>query len=487
VYSPEEVAYSNEPEAVEPPADDIDDVAVPEIEDFSLDVEMPVPELLEGEAPRPRRRKLGGVWAGGDIGKGLDAVFAGQREAARTHFNDASVMLGTEMDALVLVIPVPSLAFEYLIAQSGFPLGLIMQIVALEGVGKSALTAEIGRWFDAAGGGMVLMENETKFNPFWYSSILRDAYRRLLLHRCKAVEDWQEHTTYAVAKMKTDLLGTKKQPGPGRSVPVLFCVDSMMGKMCRETQEKIFGAEGKDGKIGKKGAGFAQSRAHPVEAGSITKYLRSFPQQLDGWPFAYVLTNHLRIVTDEQGYQERNKAGGKQINFQEAIELELKKVGGHKKMLASAAWEGIPLQISCEKNSFGPTHRKIQTRLLWWDEPGPTGRPVAHTVWDWDWSTVWTLDSLMRGANSNPRIKAKLAAIDFHLECPARSDVENLAWSKSLGMTANDASSWTQVGAWIRENTELTAKLRDCLGVVERPVLSDDYLRQIQRLKKKGQ
>jgi hypothetical protein len=68
--------------------------------------------------------------------------------------------------------PVPGLAFEYVIAQDCFPLGLVLQLVAAHGIGKSALLAEFGRWFDLAGGGGIVAENETKFNPFWYSQIM---------------------------------------------------------------------------------------------------------------------------------------------------------------------------------------------------------------------------------------------------------------------------------------------------------------------------
>ena len=32
--------------------------------------------------------------------------------------------------------------------------------------------------------------------------------------------------------------------------------------------------------------------------------------------------------------------------------------------------------------------------------------------------------------------------VDFHLDCPSVSDVENKAWSKNLGMKAKDAAPW---------------------------------------------
>lgn len=424
-------------------------------------------------------------WHGKNRTKKVDSFFAGHAKRMRTQFGHSSCYLGSETDNLVIGIPCPALAFEYVIAQDCFPLGLVMHLVAKAGTGKSALLAEFGRWFDLAGGGMNLFENETKFNPLWYRSIMGDDMydNRCELHRCNSVEDWQRHLTAAVKDMKQFSIGTKEDPGPGRTLPILFGVDSIMGKQSEELQEKIVGTEGEGGKKGAEGEGFAPSRYYAIEAGSISKYMRTIPQLMDNWPFALVLINHLRLNQDDSGNQVRNKSGGEQLNFQESFEIEIKKVGGHKKMISCAEFDGYPVEISCEKNSFGPTHRKIQTRIIWWEEKQEDGSWKQKTVWDWDWSTVHLLDSHIRGEKANPRLKANLAEIDFHLECPKRSDVENLAWSKSLGMKSEkEALPWCEIGALIRTNPELMDRLRKALRINARPLLKGDYLKQIEGL-----
>lgn len=429
-------------------------------------------------------------WTGANRGKTVDSFFARQAAEARKKFGHKSVFLGSESETLVIGIPCPALAFEYVIAQDCFPLGLVMQIVAKHGVGKSGLLAEFGRWFDLAGGGMVLCENETKFNPHWYTSIMgKEVYDRMVMHRCKSVEGWQRHLTFGIKNMRADMMGTKEKPGPGRSFPVLFGVDSIMGKMSEENQEKIVGkaADPKKGKKGSKpttGEGFAQARSFPIEAGSITKYMRTVPQLMDDWPFSLVLINHLRMKTDDMGNAERNKTGGEQVNFQESFELEIKKIGGHAKKIAAADFEGVPLQISCEKNSFGPTGRKIQVRLLWWHEPDPiTGRPFQKTVWDWDWATVHLLNSLLNG-DASTYLKAKLKKMDFHIDITSAGDVDNGAWSETLGMKEKEALTWSEVGAMIREDDKLMDQLRDALGIARRPLLTGDYMKQLSKLAK---
>ena len=474
-----------------PAKDDVDDL---------LDDGPPPPKKKEGEKPKQKpvlvvdlekdrkltakdKARLSG-WHGKQKGKMLDGFFARQATEARKKFGHGAVYLGSESETLVLGIPTPALAFEYVICQDCFPLGLVLQIVAKHGVGKSGLLAEFGRWFNACDGGMVLCENETKFNEYWYTSIMgHEAYNRVPLYRCKSVEDWQRKLTFAMKQMQADMVGTKDAPGPGRTFPVLFGVDSIMGKMSEENQEKILGKVGKKGKLGTTGEGFAQARSFPIEAGSITKYMRTIPQVMDSWPFALVLINHLRVKTDDMGNPERNKTGGEQVNFQESFELELKKVGGHAKKISAADFEGIPLQLSCEKNSFGPTGRKANIRILWrHEEDENTGETVQRSIWDWDWSTVHLLNHLLRGENASTYLRARLKKMDFHLECPSTSDIDNTAWSATLGMKEKDAVPWQEMGALLRENDEVMSGLRDALCISRRARLKGDYLKQRDKL-----
>src|SRR5690606_7191944 len=111
--------------------------------------------------------------------------------------------------------------------------------------------------------------------------------------------------------------------------------------------------------------------------------MRSIPQELDNWPFSLVLINHLRRHKNDDGIEVRQKSGGEQVNVQESFELELIKHGGRKKKIECTEWEGYPVRITGEKNSFGPTGRSVVTRLLWWEEEDDKGNWRQRTVWDW--------------------------------------------------------------------------------------------------------
>jgi len=424
----------------------------------------------------------------------LDNFMRVMVENARKQFGQSKVFLGDESNNLVIGIPMfgghaeddilypGCLPFEFVIAQDVFPLSLILQLVAKTGVGKSGLLAEFGRWFFLAGGGMFLFENETKFNPNWYRSILgKNFFEKLVIHRCQSIEDWQRHLTFTLQNVQRFMLGTKAQPGPGRTFPVLFGVDSIMGKMSEDTQEKILGKMTEKNIRGTTGVG-AADRGHPIEALKITRYIRTIPQELDQWPFTLVLINHLRTSRNEEGIEERRKAGGEQVNFQESFEIELNRFGSKK--IECSKWEGFYVKISCEKNSFGPTHRSVLVRVLWWEEEKEDGSWEQKTIWDWDWSTTWLLYSILKTDRYNPRFKNALKSIDFHLECPSISEVENKAWSRSLGMTAESAVSWSEFGRLIRQNKPLLKELRKALRITPRPLFSGDYQEQITNLSK---
>ncbi len=393
----------------------------------------------------------------------MDLIAKGIRDRLRTKNGFTGVYSGKESRDLVVGIPLPGLAFEFLLANDVLPLSIVMQLVAKWGTGKSGLVAEMFRWFDTAGGMGFHMENETKFSPEWFESIMgTPCFDRLTPQRCTSIDDWQQRLTASIDYMKSAMEGTAAEPGPGRTFPVMYSVDSIMGKLSVESQKKILEE------------GFA-SRGFPIEALAITRYMQTIPSVLDGWPFLLVLVNHLKEKQDENQNRVRSTAGGVGVNFLETFELEMRKT---KSKIEAEAFDGFQVDITCMKNSLGVTGRTITTRVLWWEEEDPSdpSQWKQKTVWDWDWSTIRLLYSILHVKGANPKLKKNLQEADFHLDCPSVSDVENRAWSKTLGMTKDDALPWNEVGAMIRTNPKVMATLRDALRIKRRALLAGDYL-----------
>lgn len=380
------------------------------------------------------------------------------------------VMVGSEAKNLVSGIPVPAFGWEFLTRQSVFPLGIVIQLVATWGTGKSGCVAELIRWFSMAGGGGEYFENETKHSPEWFESFMgTDAYECLVTQRCDSIDDWQRRLTEAIDDHKNRMEGTKDKPGPGRNIPLLFAVDSVMGKLKEETQKKIL-EEGVGG------------RGHPVEALAITRYVQTMAGWLDGWPFSVVLVNHLKEKSDDKGNLLRSTAGGKHLNFQETFEIEMR---GSGPKIDTVDFEGFHVEFEIMKNSLGGKNRRIRTRVLWWYEEDEHGELKQRSVFDWDWTTVRLLADMLHGKDSrytSTHLRNLLKKIGFHIEITRAGDADNLAWSRNLGMKENTALPWHEVGAMIRQDEALLNRLRWALRIHTRPILAGDYLEQRNKL-----
>ena len=429
----------------------------------------PTIKLDQRVLTKAQQHKLA-AWNGGGRNKALDHYLAGLTAKARIKFGQDAVMVADEMSNMIIGIPSPSLAFEYVITQDCFPLGLIIHLAGKSNTNKSALLAEFFRWFIAAAGIGNLFEVESKISTDFLPSIVgyEDA-RRICIDNCNSVEDWQQHLLFWLHEHKQKLVGTKEEPGPGRTVPVLFGVDSIMGKAAWETQEKV------------RDQGYG-SRNFPVEALSITQFTKTIPHLITNWPFAIVLNNHMKIGTDEIGREVRRTGGGAGVGFQESFELETKV---RKSDIECADWKGRVINIKCWKNSYGDTYRDADTRILWWQEldeeaTEQTGAQVwrQRTVWDWHWATVKLLTSLQG------REKQRLDAV-MHIKATKTSDVENAAYSSTLGMKEKDAVPWSELGAMIAADSKLMNEIRGALAIKRRPLLQGDYLVQMNDLTEK--
>jgi hypothetical protein len=401
------------------------------------------------------------LWGGAQGRRRLDTFMQKSAEEARKKYGHNAVLIGDDVKNLVCGIPCPALSFQYLSGQDIFPLGMIIQLLGKWGSLKSALLYEFFRWFELAGGGGFLKENETKFSADLCASLMgHDSFAEcpIQVARCDSVEGWQESTTTTIDQLKKYMKGTKEEPGPGRTQPFLIGIDSIMGKVTRETLGKVQEA----GSLG---------RNHPVEALMINNYMKSLPQMIDNWPVGVVLVNHLKPRKDEKGHDVRGKSGGMSVDFQESFEYETRKV----RDLQSSQWDGVEIAIKCIKSSYGNTGRLIHTRMLWWEEDDPvTAEPMQRTFFDWGWSTVHMLTTLQG------RLKERLDNSGFHLKAEHVSPVQADCWSKTLGIPKGSPLSWTETGDLIHADPDLMLKLRRALAIKQRPLLAGDYLRQLE-------
>lgn len=397
-------------------------------------------------------------WSSTASGGSRDSMMQGLIETARGKFG-ADRVFGSreELGQLAIGIPTPSLAFEYLIANDVFPLSCVMMLAGSWGSCKSALSYEFFRWFYELSGINVHIDTEDKFDADFACDIMRapDGQIPIISNRAGSLEKMQQMLTYYLQEVQDKLIGNKENPGPGKTVPCCFCVDSLAGATSEEIQEKIL----KEGNA---------NRMHPINALKNTLYLSGIKKQLENWPFTLLVVNHMKEKKDDQGNVHQYTLGGEAFNFHESFEI---RNSVWKSKFKNAQFEGIGVKLHCAKNSFGPTGRRIKTRFLWWVEDHPqTGKPKDVFLWDWNWA-LCTLLNEMEGTS-----KIRLKDRDLSISCKSpAADVECLANMRALGMGKDEYLPFQEVGQMIQDNVEVSDRIRDALNIKRRYQLDRPY------------
>lgn len=384
--------------------------------------------------------------------------------AARKEFGDKNICAAGDANRIVVGLPLPGLAMEYLIQNTVWPLGRFTQIVGKHGSCKSALCFEMVRWFKESSGISYLFENETKYSPDLALSIIgypKTPEDEVFVHLpCTSVDDWQSKLQMMVKWCKEQM--AKKEIG--RKFPVLYLVDSLMGKLSIESQKTIE----KNGHA---------DRAHPHEALMINGFLKKIPQELEEWPMCLVATNHLKPKKAENGaHMERIMPGGATPGFQETFEIEMRKDASSKLTYVDEdnfETGGLKLVLICTKNSLGETGRSIKAQIHWkqeYVEEADEYRQVS--AWDWPAATV---DLLMSFEGHRQQKVQEVVHI---------GGTGNKLYSKTFGISSSDPISRHDLGVLIEGDAEIKTRLRRLFGIKERKLFIPgiDYSKQLEAL-----
>lgn len=392
----------------------------------------------------------------------VDDIFAKTIADVGKKKGDEGVAIGSER---IFVLPVPSLAFRWLIQNEGLLLGKFYQLVGIEGSFKSTMLAELMRWHRICGGFSVLAEAESKPTPELRNAIMRWDTNAVKLEECESIEDWQQILFWYTNSLQKRFTAAG---GPGPVIPVCLGVDSLLGKASRKTIEKI------------------EERGHAsvhyaVEANLIKDFMQAFPQKLTNWPFTLVGINHLKMGTDDNGLPVRNVPGGGAIKFQKSIEIEIGKMG---RVEEKSGYKEAKLVMQTFKNSYGQERIKMHVKLrLWYQNDAPEGEePIYRLHGMFMWHTA-VIDLLFHGQGMSKATQTRLAPqikeiVDIHEK--AGGTRGKLYWSNALGVPSSDAIEPEQLGYLIEQNSAMLSALYDVLNIQRRPFFKPgvDYMQQ---------
>jgi hypothetical protein len=386
---------------------------------------------------------------------GLDDALASIIADARDKFGDDKVYSGKESEARLVGIYLPALALRYFYQCNIMPLSRMVVITGTQESCKSAFLYEHYRWFRRNAGRSFHVEAEAKDSDALRMSILDYDYKACDLLIAESLEDWQSYLSYLTndSTVKARLIGTKEAPGPGKTVPICFGLDSITAKASREIQEKM------------EAAGYAD-RVHPLDAMKISSYLKYFPQRLVNWPFLFAAINHLKPTKGPTGAIDYHVPGGFSLRFQETFEVRMQRVAD-----IDSGDNGVLIKFTTQKNSLGPGRKSIQAGFRWFfDDQGR-----QHSYWDWNSATIELLD---KGLKTGALRSACMDIVDIRTKSAGGKKV----WSKTLDISESDAVPYSVAGAMLEQRPDLLAALHRVLGIREYTVFKQgvDYGQQLK-------
>lgn len=414
---------------------------------------------------RTKKEQMEAEWLGDNRGKAIDSLFRTVVDDCRKEEGMAGTMVAGEASTLI-GIPWPSFCLEWLTDNNVIPLSRMINFIGPPHSCKSAAIFEMFRIFRAWEGGAAYVENETKFAEDLCRSIMRYPVEESIIYLpSESMDHWQSGFQIILSKLKKRFTGTKAAPGPGRIVPVALAIDSLMGKMTRELQDKVE----KEGSV---------SRAFAVEASAIKNWLGTIPTKISDWPFTLFTTNHLKPKKNEMtGQEEAHQPGGHAVRFYEAFEITMGP--GPKSKIDTVSKKGRRLMMSVTKNSHGQSDRKLVTRFLWWKEDF-NGKRRQVSVWDWHWATIRLLiqgPPKAWAAEEREGIKKITGLVGV------QTGEDGLAYSNKLGVRKDKPVSYSKLGELLHRNEEMKEELRNLFGLQIRKIFQPDVDYRLQQQK----
>lgn len=354
--------------------------------------------------------------------------------------NKSTEATGTEADQVLVGLPLPSLAFCYLVSTTIWALSRFTILMGKPGSCKSSLAYEVMRWFFYYNGFAQYVETENKDAEDLRRSIIGYHFPNVKAIPADSMEEWQR-AARGCLRTYVDLCEGKD--AQWRQHPLCVAVDTLMGVTTEKSLEKIEDE-------GCASAGFAQ------ESQLLTRWLRGLKQVLRGQTACFIGINHLKVGMDGMGNQFPVIPGGDQQKYESSLTLEMRRGKNPDLMIRENIYRKH-LTIIAAKNCFGGEGRSINVDMYWKTEPEHGNRQV--TWFDWYGASVDMLTSLEMGIR-----KQVLDIVDIQ-----KVQNRGLFWSDTLGIPQDDPQPGWTVGSVLEGRLDLLPAIYALLHIKPQP------------------
>ncbi len=240
--------------------------------------------------------------------------------------------------------------------------------------------------------------------------------------------------------------------GPGKRIPLIIGIDSLVAKMTAEAAKTVDTAHGET------------KRRFADEARALSDWFKYIPSKLREWPIHMVGVNHDKPKPGENGRPEEHRTpGGSAPNYYATYKILLKRV----KTLDETAtgWNGNRIRFKMEKNSLGSDNHAIEANIIWRtiQRPNAAGDlvPAQQTMWDWHRATTEILYQIARVTHD--RQPAKARAVREVLGINRIAGGRYVA--PEIGITDDNPLSAYDFGVYLEKQTDVLQVLENRLGV----------------------
>lgn len=382
-----------------------------------------------------KRKKTDEAMSNDAVQSFIDEQIMGQKKVGMDPLEAAASDVGLRL---------PHLCLRYLVQRTTLPFERSLIIFGPPGSNKSSFLCWLYGFVYAAGGRYLHLEVEDKDIPELRLSLTGYKANAGRVVPCESMDHFQRQV-----KEKTDYFKAVcgRAGGPGRRVPFIVGIDSLVAKMT----EEAYGVVDKDD--GATGRRFAD------EARSLSDWFKVVPKYITGWPIYLAAVNHDKPVKGERfGQTEHKSPGGHAPNFYSTYRILLNRV--RKFAPNRDGWQGNRIAFCTEKNSLGADKLRIEAEIAWRPTVRPNVNgdlvPAQDTVWNWHKATTEMLERIQAGKGPAGRVVEEYVGL---------SKDNGRYRSATLGVRGDQAMSASEFGRYIESLPDLLAELEPRLGI----------------------
>lgn len=363
------------------------------------------------------------------------------------------LMTSAEGAASDIGIRLPYFCLRYLFNRTTFPFERTAILYGPPGSNKSSLLFWIYRLFrDGAGqfaphGKYIHLGLEDKDSPWLRLSLLNQDNNAGWTRECQSMDEFQ-----GMVQAQLSWFMEQCSKGPGRRIPLVFGIDSLVAKMTQSAQENV------------RKAGGVTGRRFADEARSLSDWFKYVPGLLRGWPISLVGINHdkPKPIEGRPGMMQHVAPGGSAPVFYATYKILMTKIG--RVPAVSSGWQGNRIKLLMDKNSLGTDHLSIETDFMWraglqLNANGEKVR-VQESAWNWPKATMDLFNRILTSKNQNPvHVKAIKDILGLQKVTGGRYT------ASGLGVTKDDPLSAYDMGELLETKLDILSALEDRFGI----------------------